>query len=464
MIKSGLARRITGTLVVMCILSVIASTTLMLVITRQQFAGYIDSNSQVIMQQWKPAIEEYYSRYGFTGLQDFLESSTMGRGMGQHRMGMANQMGMRIRNGQRLVVADVSGIVVADTHRMLIGYPADFNSLHFSSSILSVDENKIGSLYVVSPLGSGLVSLENDFLTRLTVNSGILTIVFGLIALVLGLVLGKRISSPLADLSAAIHKLAQGKLDQRLTLQGDHEFVELGRDFNLMAEKLEVAEQNRRRLTADISHELRTPLTLLRGQLEGMHTGSVPLNAENISLLQDEVIRLSRLVKELDNLAMIENQVVLLQRNAFPVADLLERLQPVSIAMQDRDIQFIIEIQPEIKEITADQDRLLQILLNILSNAMRHSGKPGVVRLSIQLKKESLLFAVTDNGAGIPAQDLPSVFERFYRTDDSRNRREGGMGLGLAIAKGYAEAHGGKMWAESKEGFGSTFYFTLPQK
>jgi signal transduction histidine kinase len=305
--------------------------------------------------------------------------------------------------------------------------------------------------------------LENDFINNLTVSTSILAFIIGLIALILGLVLGKRISTPLADLSTAIHQVAQGKLDQRMGLQGDQEFIQLGQDFNLMAQKLEDTDKNRRRLTADLSHELRTPLTFLRGQLEGMQTANVPMDAENITLLLDEVIRLSRLVKELDNLALVENHAVNLNMTTFTVTELLDRLTPVNIAMQDKGIAFNIEVGNNIQQITADLDRLLQILLNLFSNAIQHVNRAGIVRLSIQRHKNYLQFSAADNGSGISAEDLPHVFERFYRVDDSRNRREGGMGLGLAIAKGYVEAHKGKMWVESQLGSGTTFCFTLAQ-
>jgi signal transduction histidine kinase len=305
--------------------------------------------------------------------------------------------------------------------------------------------------------------LENDFINNLTISTIILSFLIGLIALLLGLVFGKRISSPLAELSTAIHQVAQGKLNQRVSLQGDQEFTRLGRDFNLMAKNLEDAEKYRQRLTADISHELRTPLTFLRGQLESMQAVGDPIDAENVTLLLDEVIRLSHLVKELDNLAIIENHAVSLQLSTFSVAEFLDRLTLINMAMQEKGIDFSINVGNDIKVITADHDRLLQILLNLLSNAMQHVSSPGVVKLSIQRHIDYLQFSVADNGPGISAEDSPHLFERFYRVDHSRNRREGGMGLGLAIAKGYAEAHNGKMWVESQPGSGTTFYFTITQ-
>ncbi len=469
MAKSGLARKITTTLIVVSVMSVIATTMIMLFMTRQEFSNYINKYDQVMLDQWLPIISDYYAQHGSDGLQAYLESNTMGNngmgnGMGLHRRALSIPMGMRIRQGQRLVVADTKGIVLADTRRLLIGQTAIFDSPDVSSGVLSIDDRQIGTLYLISPLGSGLVSLENDFISKLSSRAAILAFLIGFIAFILGLIFGKRISSPLAKLSKAIHQLAQGKLDERISLQGDQEFMELGQDFNLMAQKLENADQNRRRLTADLSHELRTPLTFLRGQLEGMQTDNVPMDTENITLLLDEVIRLSRLVKELENLAQVENHAVVLKLATFPITELLERLTPVTIAMQDSGIVFIIDVGTDIQEISADLDRLLQILLNLLSNAMHHVGKEGRVSLSIQRNKESLQFTVADNGAGIPPENLPHVFERFYRIDDSRNRHEGGMGLGLAIARGYVEAHQGKIWVESKVASGTSFYFTLPQK
>ena len=246
-------------------------------------------------------------------------------------------------------------------------------------------------------------------------------------------------------------------------MTGDQEFVQLGHDFNIMAQNLQEAETYRQRFTADLSHELRTPLTLLRGQLEGMQAGSIPADNENVTLLLDEVIRLSRLVKELDNLALLENHRISLHITTFTVSELLDRLLPVHLAMQDKDIVFNVKVGNDVEQITADHDRLLQILLNLLANAGQHADKGGKINLSIQREQEHLLFSIADNGPGIQPGDLPHIFERFYRVDDSRNRHDGGMGLGLAIAKGYVEAHNGKIWVKSTPGIGTTFYFTLPR-
>lgn len=465
MIKPGLTRKITSILVAVSLLSVLATALFMLLMTRQQFANYINTYDQAALEQWQPLISDYYAQYGPAALQDLIapnaNNGTMGKGMGMRRG--SGTLAMRATQGQRLIVTDAVGLCLADSAGMLLGQKVDFKYTPVSSAPLNVDGRQIGNIYVISPLASGFASLESEFVDKITVNAGILALVMALIALTMGLVLGQRVSAPLGALSAAIHQVARGKLEQRVSVEGDQEFAQVARDFNLMAQHLEDTERNRRRLTADLSHELRTPLAFLRGQLEGMQAGKIPMDAENATLLLDETIRLSRLVKELDNLALVENHAVVLEITTFSIEELLDRLTPVSLAMQDRGIKFHIQVDKGLSLITADMDRLLQILLNLLSNALRHVGRGGEVRLSIQGCSGGLQFAVADNGPGIPAGDLPYVFERFYRVDDSRNRREGGMGLGLAIARGYTEAHHGRMWVESSLGSGTTFYFTLPQ-
>lgn len=459
---SGLGRKVTATLIVVSLLAVFISTLLMLGLTRQEFSSYIDQNNQIIINQWSPIIINYYNQNGFTGLQEFLVSSRTGNGMGmgQRQHGWTGPAG--INRGQRMIVTDTNDMVIVDTYDLLIGQTVELDPQQVTSSPLIAGDLQIGTLHVISPLGSGLATLENSFVNNLTLNAGILALLLGILALTIGWVVGRRISLPLKTLSDGIHKLAQGKLDERITLHGDPEFTNLGKDFNLMAGQLEDAEKNRRRLTADISHELRTPLALIRGQLEGIQRGFTPMNPENLTLVLDEVIRLSRLVKELEDLSLVQSKSLKLHITTFPLSDLLEKLSPVAMAMQADGIDLSLGIDEDINEISADPDKLLQILLNLLANAMHHVSNPGKVVFSIKRCSNHLEFSIADNGPGIPPADLPHIFERFYRIDDSRNRAEGGMGLGLAIALAYTEAHGGRMWAESSPGSGTVFYFTLP--
>jgi signal transduction histidine kinase len=326
-----------------------------------------------------------------------------------------------------------------------------------------IDENKrIGTLFLVSPLTAGITSLENTFISNITTQVIVTIIMVALLALLLGLLMAREITSPLGELSAAIHQLAQGKLAVKVHPHGDRELASLGRDFNLMASKLLDQEQNRHRFMSDIAHELRTPLTLLRGRLEALQSGKLESSEELASSLVDEVIRLTRLVKDLETIGLAESGALQLAKEPVDINDLIERLTPLRLAMEEDKIRFQVSVDNRVEKVMADANRLLQILINLLSNAMRHTQAGGQIILHIQEEKDAIIFSIQDNGAGIPVEHLPYIFDRFYRVDESRNRESGGKGLGLAIARSYVEAHGGRIWVESLSGHGASFYFSIP--
>jgi signal transduction histidine kinase len=217
----------------------------------------------------------------------------------------------------------------------------------------------------------------------------------------------------------------------------------------------------RRNLTADIAHELRTPLAVLRGNLESLQAGITPAAPETIAPLHDEVIRISKLVKDMETLALAETGNLRLNPQPIHLHHLLEQLAPAIIDAENRHLQVVIKTPNDLPPIQVDGDRILQVLLNLLQNAIAHSPAGGKIAVQAEKAGEEICISVSDQGPGIPPDQLPYIFERFYRADKSRSRREGGMGLGLAIARSYVEAHGGRIWAESTPA-GSTFYFTLP--
>jgi len=395
----------------------------------------------------------------------------MGKGNGNSGAGNKTPLGynagpppFRMHNGRDIVVADVKGKIVADSRGVSVGRQIGDEALGSSAYPLETgDGTKIGTLYIVDPFTLGISSLENVFVRNITIQTLWTAMVVVIFALLLGLLLSRRITIPLQELSTAIHKVAQGELNVRVRPRGDRELVSLGQDFNLMASKLRDQEDNRRRLMSDIAHELRTPLALLRGQLEGVQSGRVEFSETNISGLVDETIRLSRLVKDLETISQAESGYLRLSVEEFEAADLLEKLSPVRMAIEDQGLNFTTKIDHNIKVIKADPNRLLQILINLLSNAMRYSEAGQEIVLSMARQNRGILFSIQDNGPGIAPEHLPYVFDRFYRADESRSSSSGGRGLGLAIARSYTEAHGGRIWVESELGKGSTFNVFIPQ-
>lgn len=217
-------------------------------------------------------------------------------------------------------------------------------------------------------------------------------------------------------------------------------------------------------MIGDVTHELRTPLTAIKGYLEGLMDGVLPADPETYQQIQAEIDRLQRLVNDLQELSRVEAGAIQLQLALVSPISLVERiLSTLGRQYEDKNIQLMIEVQPDLPDILVDKDRIIQVLTNLVGNALQYTPSGGNVSVKVSRDKSEVLFMVKDSGIGISAEQLPFIFNRFYRTDKSRNRASGGSGIGLTIAKALVQAHQGKIWAESKgEGKGSTFSFMLP--
>jgi two-component system OmpR family sensor kinase/two-component system sensor histidine kinase BaeS len=274
-----------------------------------------------------------------------------------------------------------------------------------------------------------------------------------------------RVGRPLEQLFNAINAVEEGNLAVRVPEVKSDMFSDLIRRFNKMVGELERAEQQRRNLTADIAHELRTPLHIIQGNLEGIVDGVYPLTLEHINATLDESRLLTRLVNDLQTLSLAETGQLPLHPTRFELADLVTDLVTSfasPAASQGVALQANVAAAPQ--PITADYDRLNQVMSNLIANALRHTPPGGTI--SIETKSEAgaerrVRIQVKDTGSGIAAADLPFVFDRFWRGDKSRTGRTH-SGLGLAIARQLIHAHGGTIEAQSALGQGTTFAIELP--
>lgn len=270
------------------------------------------------------------------------------------------------------------------------------------------------------------------------------------------------LTRPIRRAAKAAEQIACGNYAQRLSYDGRDEIGEFARSFNNMAERLEETETLRRELLATISHELRTPLSNIQGYMEGLVEGVIPEEPRTYKLVHGEALRLARLVGDIERLSRLESGIEHLE---FQALDATEGLRKVVEAMRprfDRDgITLTIEAVENAPRVWADEDKLSQILVNLLTNALAHTPKGGSVTVGVLLQAQGVLFQVADTGEGIPAADLPRVFERFYRVDKSRSSAGGGTGIGLAVVKVLVERMGGTVSAESQVGEGTTVSFTL---
>jgi signal transduction histidine kinase len=246
-------------------------------------------------------------------------------------------------------------------------------------------------------------------------------------------------------------------------VSGNDDIGELARTFNTMASDLELARQQHRQLTADVAHELRTPLTNIQGYLEGIKDRVVNPDAEIIETLHSQTIHLAKLVEDLRVLAIADAGALVLDKIHGSVIPVIEDVVAI-FTQRAREKQIEISIHKTGTDpiLDFDETRMRQIGTNLIENALTYTPNNGTVKVEVRGSSEKFILSVSDSGTGIPEDDLPRIFDQFFRTDRSRNRATGGVGLGLTIVKRLVESHGGFVGVTSKPGEGATFIITLP--
>ncbi len=285
-----------------------------------------------------------------------------------------------------------------------------------------------------------------------------------LVGLITSYWLSRSIIAPVQSMKNASQRIAQGHYDERVSSRGTDELSQLAASFNQMAEQLEQVETMRRRLIGDVAHELRTPLTAIKGSTEGLMDGVLPANDETYQQIHNEAERLNKLVNDLQELSRVESKAISLDIHPLDVSSLMQTTRKrMQFQFDEKRVALNLSLPHAPILVLADEDRVLQILTNLLGNALQYTPENGTVTVTIEREKLFAKFTIRDTGIGIPAEFLTHIFDRFYRVDKSRSRAHGGSGIGLTIAKHLVEAHGGKIWAESEgENKGSVFIFTLP--
>jgi two-component system, OmpR family, sensor histidine kinase BaeS len=288
------------------------------------------------------------------------------------------------------------------------------------------------------------------------------TVVAIIAGVALAIVLSRMLARPLADIGAAARRVADGDLSIRVPRAAPDELASLADSFNQMAAELEESERQRRDIISNTAHELRTPLTNLEGYLEAIRDGVIVPDQGTYESLLEETERLVRLARSLDDLALGDAA----NKTAHPVeVDLASLLSAATELTRPTFEARRLTLERRWSEplpARADPDQFAQVLVNLLQNAARYAPEGGIVTLSAEGRGDTVLVSLSNSGEGIPAEDLPHVFERFYRVEKSRDRALGGAGIGLAIVKQLVEGWGGRVGAESGSGR-TRFWFSLPQ-
>ena len=283
-------------------------------------------------------------------------------------------------------------------------------------------------------------------------------------AIVVSIFISGRIARPVLGMVMASRRIAAGRYAERVPAGDADELGQLAASFNEMAGALEAAERRRRELIGDLAHELRTPIANLQGYVEGLADGVVEHADETWAFLLGETGRLRRLVEDLQELSRAEARQVSINPRRLAPDRLVESVAAqLESEFAEKGLTLATGVDSRLPRVLADEDRAVQVLRNLLSNALRYTPDGGLVEVFAKQLDCEMVFRVRDSGIGVAPEHLPHLFERFYRTDKARTRAAGGSGIGLTLSRALVEAMGGRIWAESPgPGQGSTFSFTLP--
>lgn len=310
--------------------------------------------------------------------------------------------------------------------------------------------------------------------------AGLLLLFASGISVSFGYFVSASMTQALRDVVRAAGRVSEGDFTTRVRVEGEDEVAQLAQAFNAMAARLEIADREartldaaRRDLVAWASHDLRTPLASLRAMLDALSDGVVAdpdTVARYLRQSQAEIARMNALINDLFELAQMDAGSLALRRDTSSLADLIsDTLEGFTARAQAKGLALHGSVDPQIDPVWMAPDKISRVLQNLIENAIRHTPAGGEIHLRAEVRDGIILVSLKDTGEGITPEDLPRIFDRFYRGDAARTRSrsressEGGAGLGLAIAKGLIEAHGGRLWAESAPGHGTIMQFTLPK-
>lgn len=448
-------------------------------LTTQEFAAYSTSRGLAQARMLSPFFAEYYREVGnWEGIEGALglgpdgpsRENGMGHGMGPRMMGPEMEMGMMMGpqmwgmavRMHDLLLTDAVGRVVLDPGGAYRGETFPLRVLDAAGTPIEVGDQRVGWLVVASALNQ-FNPLEREYLGSVRRAILVAGAAAAGVALLLGGLFLRGVTTPLRRLHQAARRVAHGNLSQRVAVHSQDEVGRLAQTFNEMASRLEHSEQLRRRMIQDIAHELRTPLTVIQGDLQAMVDGVYQPTRATIASIHEESLLLARLIHDLRELSLAEAGELRLERQGTDLVALIEQgTKTIRPQLAERGVELALELPQEHVEVHVDPDRIAQVLANLLSNAGRHTPEGGRITVGLERRDGGILIRVADTGPGIPSEDLPFVFERFWKGDRSRTRANGGTGLGLAIAKHLVEAHGGRIWVEDAKPQGAIFTWSLP--
>ena len=466
-------RSLTWKLTLAFLLVAIAVALLVAVAIRLTSTGNFD---QLLLEQarseYKASLIAYYQAHGsWEGVQQVLAQQ---RGEPAPRPtpepadatgagDAASPPNFRRERHQIFGLVDAQGVVV-------LPFGPEFQAgTHVTQDVLArgepveVDGKVVGTI-LTPTRPPGLAPEEIAYLRR--TDNALLLAAGGaiLVALAAGVLLARTLTRPLHALTEATHRMAGGELEQEVLVKSRDEIGELAAAFNRMSREVARANNARRQMTADVAHELRTPLTVIAGYVESMRDGALAPTPERLSVIYAEIEHLQNLVGDLRTLTQADAGELKLNKQPVNPGELLQQaFATFEHQAAQTGVNLEVKVSDGLPPIEVDEARMAQVLGNLLSNALHYTPAGGRIELGAALDGDRVTLTVQDTGQGISPEDLPFVFDRFYRADQSRAEENGESGLGLAIVKALVEAHGGAISVQSVPGAGSTFAITFDQ-
>jgi signal transduction histidine kinase len=463
-----MARSLRQKLTLAFLLVAVTAVLLVTLIIRLSSPGQLDS--LIIDQQrsqYKTSVAEYYEAHGtWDGVGQYLfQSRSISSTQPTPQVntpGPDDEPPTPPNRRSLFWLANAQGVTIVPfqpTYPVSSVVPAE---LLAKGEPVEVNGAVVGTI-LTAPTPPGLTAQEQAYLQR--TNTALLLASGGavLVALLVGVVLAGTLVHPLQALTLAAQQMSRGELKQEVAVSSSDEIGQLATAFNQMSQEIARASESRRQMTADITHELRTPLTVIAGYVESMRDGALAPTPERLAVVYAEIEQLQHLVGDLRILAKADTGELNLDKHPASPLDLLQQsCAAFEHQARQQGVQLSLQADGPLPAVLVDEVRMAQVLDNLISNALRFTPPAGQITLRAWQAGGLVNLAVQDTGQGVSPEDLPSIFDRFYRADKSRTSNKGELGLGLAIAKALVEAHAGKIEATSTLGKGTTFTIHLP--
>lgn len=434
------------------------------IILQRQFKIYVMDNLNQTNEKIVTTLESRYRDWGnswdLTGLENL--------GVGALTDGLM----LRIRDGNDTILwdamthnrglcAEILQGMATNMKRENAGFAGGYTEKNYQITV----DNTVAGTVTIGYYGPYFYT-DNDINYLNTLNKILIlgTAIAGLFSLLIGTYLAKRLSVPIARVINTAEQISKGNYNDRITEKSDtHEIINLTKAINTLADTLGKQEILRKRLTGDVAHELRTPIANLQSHLEAMIDGIWEPDLKRLTSCHEETLRMTKIVNDLGKLAVYESENLILNKVSFNLADVIQDIV-LNFENEFRKKNVTLSTDTQEQNLIADKDMMAQILTNLISNALKYTPAGGSVTISTADNDDQVQIVIQDTGIGISQEDLPYIFERFYRADQSRSRITGGSGIGLTIVKSLIEAHHGKISVHSEPGVGSQFIILLPRK